>query len=128
MEPAADPTTYIQKRKEAENKKRRHLQARIQRASVLQNPNVSSIALSGETGRLSGNSRIDALNSAWAHGLSFVRSLDFYPCTGPRTPWHTPETYPMFQQRVTAVLKDEATGSVIVGSTATNHTRGNSVL
>ena len=128
MKPATDPLTYTQKRKEAEDTKRRHIEARIQHARILRHPHGSPLALDRETGGLSASSRLDVLHSAWAHGLSFVRSLDFYPCTGPRTPWHTPETYPMFQQRVTAVLKDEATGSVIVGSTATNHTRGNSVL
>ena len=55
------------------------------------------------------------MGSVWAYGLDCIRSLDFHPVRGSSSPV------------ITSILKDEATGAILAGSSYITASGGNSI-
>ena len=93
--------------------------SRIQHGPILNHPFGAVIGMDREIGR-----RCTLSGSLWACGLNRLRTLEFYSQRKSSTSHFQGE----FDQTITSILKDEATGTVFVGSSSTNAAGGNSLL
>ena len=109
----------VKKNKDHQQARKSSISSGIQHAPILNHLFGAAVGMDREIGR-----RSIQLCSIWAYGLSCVRTLEFY------SPKKSSASRSLgdFGQTITSILKDEATGTILVGNSSMNVSNGNSVI